>query len=364
MLETIREFAAGQLDELPSADAVGDAHARWYTALAERAAPHFHARQGREWLDRLEAEHANLRAAGEHLVASGDRPAGLRLVAALWLYWAIRGHWTEGRQSIATTLADGVDGDPLHLIEALWGAAILAMWQGESDEGERCALRLLEIAEQHGLRRGEAIGFQVLGIVAYDRGDLDKARRLYEDSLRVARTVDDAWLLSVATNNLGGLHSREGDYARAAELFEESLAIGEAHGDLERRARQLDNLAWVRYKLGDNGEALDLYRRALVAAVEIGVPGTQSQALFGIAMCEADAGNVVVAARLLGSRDALTSSLGAVDDELIERERDRTLEVIAAVLGPDQLAAEFATGAGLSVKETLELALGENDLPT
>jgi predicted ATPase len=362
MLETIREFAAGQLDELSDRDNLRDAHAAWYTVLGERAAPELHRGEGREWLDRLEAEHANLRAALEHLVACRNGRGALRLVASICHYWTVRGHWTEGRQSLAATLAVGADGDPEDLIEALWGAAILAVWQGEPDEGERCARRILELAEQNGLRRGEAIGLHLLAIAAHERGDLDEARPLYEQSLRLAQTVDDAWFLSVATNNLGTLHSREGDYARAAELFEESLAIGEASGDLERRARQLNNLGSVKYELGDKAAALHLYRRALAAAVEIGAVIIQSHALSGIAICEAEAGNAVVAARLVGRCDALTSTVGRAEDDYGEREQ--TLATIAAALGPDRLAAELTIGTALSPEETLDLALGQNESAT
>ncbi len=171
-----------------------------------------------------------------------------------------------------------------HLIEALWGAAILAMWQGDPDESERCALRILELAEEIGLQRGKAIGLHLLAMVAHERGDLDKARPLYDEALQRARALDDVWFLSVATNNFGALHSEEGDYARAAELFEESLAIGEALGDLERRARQFNNLGYVKYVLGDRDGALQLYRRALAASVALGVVSTESQTPSGIAL--------------------------------------------------------------------------------
>jgi tetratricopeptide (TPR) repeat protein len=212
------------------------------------------------------------------------------------------------------------------------------------------------------LERGEAIGMHVLAIAAHESGDLDKARPLYEQALKRARTIDDAWFLSVATNNLGTLHSSEGDYARAAELFEESLAIGEALGDLDRRARQLCNLGSVKYELGDKDAAIHLYRRALAAAFEIGTVMTQCQSLSGIAVCEAEAGNVVDAAHLVGRRDTLISRIGLVEDD--DGQRERTVAMIAAALGHDRLAAELAIGAALSPKETLDLALGQNESPT
>jgi predicted ATPase len=359
MLETIREFAEEHLEALPKVRELRDRHVAWYTALGERAGPELRERNGREWLDRLEAEHANLRSSLEHLVASADRDAALRLVAPVWHYWAIRGHYTEGRRLLAAILALPGDADPEYLIEAMWGAAIMAAWQGDFDECERWGLRMLELARPAGSQRGEAIGNQVLGIVAHDRGDLEMARPHYEKSLELVRGLDDSWFLSVATNNLGTLHSSQGNLERATELYEESLAIGEAHGDVERRARELNNLALIRYRLGDLTGARELYRDALLAAVEVGVVSIEAAVLSGLAECEAEAGNAEAAARLLGRSDSLLSILGAVRDE--SGERDRTLALAQVVLGPDRLAAERTAGAALSQEDAIDLALGRSE---
>ena len=115
----------------------------------------------------------------------------------------------------------------------------------------------------------------------------------------------------------------------------------------------------MKYKLGDNDAALDLYRRALAAAVEIGTVVTQCQVHSrGSAVCEAEAGNVVDAARLVGRHDALISRVGLAQED--GEERERTYATIGAALGLDRLAAELAIGAALSPKETLDLALGQN----
>ena len=362
MLATIHEFAAEQLDELSGADDVRDAHAAWYLALSERAVSELHSPRAAAWLDRLAAEHANLRAAIEHLVRRGDGDAALRLVGSVWQYWATRGHWTEGRQLIRDALRFGDVAEPEHVAEALWGAAVIAVWQGDYDESERCADRILGLAREFGLPFHEAIAIQTQGMAAHGRVVLDRARSFYERSLELARAVDDPWLLSVATNNLGVLDFEEGDLERAAELFEESLAIGEALGDLERRARQLANLGSVKHKLGQGGVALDLYRRGLEAAVEIGLVIIQSQALTGIAFCEAETGNAEMAARLLGRSDALTTSLGAFLELEDRRERERILDLLLSVLGADCLAAELAVGEAMTPEETTELVLRSDGL--
>ena len=238
MLETIREFAAERLDELADSRLLRDSHAAWYTALGERARPELRAWGAREWLGRLDAEHANLRAALECLLESGEADGALRLSGAIWPYWQTRGHWTEGRRYLNAAVALGADLEPERLVDALWGASLLAQWQGDIDEGEQLASRMLEISKRAVEQEHVySVAIHLLAIVATKRDDRDRALALLEESLAIVRRGGEPWLLSIALNNLGNLLMREGDYERAAGLFEESLAIGEARGDVDRRAR-------------------------------------------------------------------------------------------------------------------------------
>jgi len=356
MLETIREFAAERLDELADSGVIRDRHAAWFIALSERANPELHARRAREWLDRLEDDHANLRASLDHLLGQGDVDGALRLSGAIWTYWVTRGHWTEGRRLAAAVLTLGADAEPERLVDALWAAAILALWQGDANEAEQRAARLLEVSRQAELSEPEAAGLHTLGMVAAHRGDHAQARRFYEESLVLARGLDDGWLLSIATNNLGTLHMSEGDYERAIELFEESLAIGESRGDLDRRAREFTNLGWATLGLGDLARAREYFRGGLAAAEEIGLIETQRWAMLGLAQYEAEAGSAAVAARLLGSMKELQSRLGAVDYE----DEEHTLSILREALGPGRLESELATGAALSRVGAIDLALGRS----
>ena len=154
----------------------------------------------------LAEAHANLRAALEHLLAGGDKDRALQLLGAIWLSWATRGQWTEGRRLFASALALEGEVAPERLVDGYWGASILALWQGDVDEGEECARRLLELSRKAGLPGAEAIGVHTLAMAAYTRGDGEQARALYEQSIVLARGVDDGWLLSAATNNLGNVY--------------------------------------------------------------------------------------------------------------------------------------------------------------
>jgi predicted ATPase len=365
MLETIREYASEQLDQLEDAGVLRDRHAGFYVALSERARPELRSRGAREWLERLDAEHANVRASLEHLLESGDADGALRLSGAIWLYWQTRGHWTEGRRFLTAAVALGADLEPERLVDSLWGGALLALWQGDVDEGEQLASRLLEISKTAADQEHVySVAIHLLAIVASIRGDREQALALLEESLALGRRGGDQWLLSIALNNLGNLLAVEGDYERAAEFFEESLAIGEARGDLDRRARALNNLGWATQGLGDLARARDFYRRGLEAATEIGLVEAQVHALFGIAALEAETGEARPGARLLGLVKELDSRLGAANDDGLDALERQTLARLEAALGPERLASELAAGAALSLEDAIDLALGRSDSGT
>ena len=207
---------------------------------ASARVPELRARRGREWLDRLDAEHANLRACARPPAGSGDADGALRLSGAIWLYWQTRGHWTEGRRFLAAAVALGGDLEPELLVDALWGAALLALWQGDIAEGEQLASRIARDLAHSRWKRSRFGGDHTCLRSSRPSGEIATERlALLEESLALGRRGGDPWLLSVALNNLGDLLMQEGDYERAIALFEESLAIGEARGDLDRRARAL-----------------------------------------------------------------------------------------------------------------------------
>ena len=106
LLETVRHFAAQQLNEHGGEYQARQQHLRWCLGRAEEAATALDGPEQGAWLDRLEAEHDNLRAA----LAWSTREGGLevealRLAAALWLFWSYRGHWSEGRAWLTAALA-------------------------------------------------------------------------------------------------------------------------------------------------------------------------------------------------------------------------------------------------------------------
>src|SRR5262249_45344400 len=113
MLETIREYARARLAARSETAASGARHLRYYQALAEQAPPELTGARQQEWLTRLEADHDNLRAALAWAIEQASAEFALRLAGALWRFWWVRGHLSEGRRWLeaALALADQALGD-------------------------------------------------------------------------------------------------------------------------------------------------------------------------------------------------------------------------------------------------------------
>ena len=360
MLETIREFAAERLEALAEAAALRDKHAAWCIALGEQAQPELRARHSREWLDRLADEHANLRAALDHLLERGNAEGAFRLCGSIWLYWQTRGHWTEGRRYIDRVISRGENVEPEVQVDAVWGGAILAIWQGDLEDGEAKAARLWELSATREDRAWRA-AHHIDGVTASVRGDRQRATALLEEGLVLARSGGDEWLLSIALNNLGSLYLSGGEYERAIVYFEEALAVGEARGDLDRRARQLVNLGFAAHGLRDLERSRELFSRGLATSQEVGLVEAEINALLGLAACEAEDGDPIWAARMLGCAQASAARVGhkAAANYLLGTLglAGRTERTLSETLGSERLDAELGAGAALSRDEVIGRAL-------
>ena len=131
MLETIREFAAEQAVARGSFDTCRAAHATLFTRFAEDASIHLMGSDKRRWLDILEQDHDNLRAAYVWAVETGSTEVALRIGAALWRFWQMRGHLADGLARLEQALAMSHGPEVGHIrADALSAAAGLAYWQG------------------------------------------------------------------------------------------------------------------------------------------------------------------------------------------------------------------------------------------
>jgi predicted ATPase/class 3 adenylate cyclase/Tfp pilus assembly protein PilF len=276
MLETVHEFAREKLTESAEADAIKHAHAQYFLTLAEEAYPQLRGPDQLEWLERLEAEHDNMRAALTWALERKEAQMALRLGGALWVFWSMRGHNSEGRRWVEQALAIDERGSPEVRAMALAGVGELAFDQGELDRAkEACeeGLQLLAYKETREAREAKLWLLERLGWVALQRDEYGQAKQLFEESLAPSREMRDAWWLATSLSNLAVVSHFLGNSEKANELFEESMDLFREQGDKRRLAINLNNLALVMYFQGDLRRAAQLTEEAVTLFRELGARG-------------------------------------------------------------------------------------------
>ena len=243
MLETIREYGVEVLTASGEGNAARQAHAGYFLHLAEEAEPALKGPLLVAWLDRLEREHDNLRAALQWALEKGRGEIALRLGIALERFWVVRGIRNEGRAFLERALAGSAGVADNVRAKALLAAARLAFNQSNYEQGEVLAQEGLALFRGLGDRRGIALSLNRLGVAAWRRGDFRSARILLEEDLTLFREMGDrdrvAWSLFMH----GLLDNKQGEYAGASSCFEESLALFRELGNKRGIAASLKQLA-------------------------------------------------------------------------------------------------------------------------
>ncbi len=229
MLETIRAYGLEQLAAVGETEASRRRHAAHYLVVAQRAEPALTGAEQGTWLARLEGEHDNLRAALQWSRDSGESALGLRLAGALWRFWYVRGHLSEGRAwldgLLALTTSDKEPDVAAIRAKALTGAGVLANIQGDYDRATVLCEESLTLYRRLDDTRGAAVALSILGNLAMNQGAYARAVALSEESLALYRTLGDKRGMAVALNNLGVVLLHQGAYERSAALCEESLTL-------------------------------------------------------------------------------------------------------------------------------------------
>ncbi|HJU37867.1 MAG TPA: BTAD domain-containing putative transcriptional regulator [Gaiellaceae bacterium] len=309
MLETVRHFAVERLEEDGAAD-LRRRHAEWLTELAEAAqAANLGGEDPVPWLDRLEAEHANIRAALAWAIGAHSELA-LRLASALRVFWEVRGHFAEGARWLDEALARGPDAEPELRLQAVSVSGGIAFRRGDLDRAdERFAVQLAlarELRDDHWIARG----LSDVGTVAAARNDLDGASALLEESAELFRKIDELARLGIVLANLGHIAGERGDYARAIEVTEEALSL--ESGNKPRTAISLYNLGSYYLEDGDLQRSRETLERCVTLTLELGYKEVMAYVLASYMRICLLEGEAVRAAHLAGIADRLLADAGVL----------------------------------------------------
>ena len=377
MLHVIREYALERLETRDGgreAEALRRAHAAYYLALVEQAEPELAEPDAAAWLDRLEREHDNLRAALSWARERGEVETGLRLVSAAGRFWATRGYLGEGRAWVesmltldnaasaeqreqdagkagATGSEESGSNGAIQAVERIRARAFraggsLAMWQGDY----AVATRWLEQAVFHARMaddlRTAVAALRNLGSIAEEQDDLERASKLEEQSLALAREIGDQIGVASALNSLGIIAWRQGELERAGDRFTEALALARAMGDQQDISTYLSNVGAVTRQRGELAQAEAMFREALALYRELGDPLGCAQGLENLANTAATAGQPERATRLAGAAMTIRERIAVPQSPANREEMEPGLAAARAALGEAAWAGRLRRRAG------------------
>ncbi|MDQ6917459.1 MAG: tetratricopeptide repeat protein [Pseudomonadota bacterium] len=362
MLETVRQYARDRLRASGEEARLQARHLAYFLQLAEDAEPRLRGPEQQAWLERLETERENVRAALVWSAAvGGDTAGGLRLAGAIWRFWLMRDYYGEGRDLLSGVLAaaDGRQASTARA-KALNGAGALAWRQTDHPSARALHEESLATSRELGDRPGIAAALNNLGIVARSLGDYPAAEALYKESLAIRRELGDRVEIASSLNNLGNVAEVQGDHRAAQALHAEALAIRRQLGDRWGIASSLDNLGNVTVLQGDYPTGQAMHGESLAIHRELGHRSGAAFSLEGLAFAALALAAPGRAVRLWGAAERLRGEIGSPypPDERVRY--DREVAAARATMGDDAFDRTWQEGRSMTWKEAIEYALAES----
>ena len=395
MLATIREYSVDRLRADGDLDEWRERHASYFAELAEQAERKLYGRDQTLWIERLDDELGNLRAALQWSQETGRLEVGLRIAGALSRFWSVRGLNDPPRWLAQALERDGDVPAPVRA-KALYADGYAALDHGDFARAEERFETSASMYRELDDPRGVAACLAQLGFLLMSRGDRERAVELSEECVELARRVDHPHIESVALSTLADDATRAGDYKRARDMYEQALELRRELGDRrnianallnvgrtellrgeDERARKLleqglaiarevgdtwtisvglGSLGRLALREGQRGEALELLGEALQLAVERGGKRLAAECLAAFAEA-ASRPAPARSARLFGTAEALRRASGVALSPVELSATRESLDSVREALGEDEFRAQFEAGIELSTEDAVTYAL-------
>jgi predicted ATPase/DNA-binding SARP family transcriptional activator/Tfp pilus assembly protein PilF len=399
--ELVQQCAYAKLVKAGELESAQNAHLSYFLGLAEEAEPALYSAQQRQWLERLEEDHDNLRAALKWSLKNRDVAFSARLGGAMSRFWGLRGYLDEGRQwlsQVMTLLAAGCDSAAIQA-KVFMGAGMLAWRQSEYDQATEYMEKSLALTRQiedpaaisrilqslatiesarGNYTRATAILEEVLAMdrqsgnwenlaydlgsladVAFQQGSYGPAQAFYEESLALHRERSDKNSIAICLHNLGEVYRQLGDDAQSLVLTEEAASLFRELGVKQGLAVSLGNLGELTLKGGDPARAQKLYREALSLQQELGAKGDILSILLIFAAFALQAGKPARAVRLYAATQALRQTIDVALSLAQKGEYEANLSSARTQLDPLAFAEAWSDGGAMAIEETVAFALNE-----
>jgi len=351
MLETVREYGLEQLAASGEEPSVRDRHAMYFQKLVERADQAIWGGPDHSWwLDRLEPDLPNLRAALAWFDATDKHATLLRLAGTLGGLWHYRSHRVEGRDWIRRALVGDDGSDPFARAVAFYKLGILehALGGPHPEVHIRKGMALRREANDRG---GVGRGLMNLGNVLKDQGDYDQAMAVMEEACSILEPSGDIGGLATTRMYLGLTLLEQGDLVRAHAELTNALALHHQDGFMYGVASTLLALGRIAAERGDVAMAANHYAESLTLWTEVRSQEGLADAVAATATLAVTCNQPDVAARLLGAASAVGDALGYVAPPKTQKRYERAAQAARVALGEGQYAIAWKTGRLISLKQ-------------
>ena len=318
LLETVRQYGWGKLEESKATGDVRTRHLDWYLELAEQVEPGLWGIEQRLWLERLETERGNLHAALEWSKTEGRGPeTTLRLAGALWRFWFVRGYWSEGRSWLGAGLPADGSASLSTQAKALIGAGFLAWCQDDYKTAAALGEQSLGLCRTLEDKRGIVLSLHNVATAARFEGDYGRLAALGAESLRISQELHDRLCIALSLFVLAWDARRQCKHQEAMALYEESVRLCRVLGDDWNAGRILIERGHVALIIGDCRAATASYEECLGLFRKLGHKRGIAAALAALGRVAVRKGNYKRAKALC--QQSLTLAVEVASQYLIAR---------------------------------------------
>jgi predicted ATPase len=356
MLQIVREYALECLVAAGEEIDLRTRHAAYFADVAEEGEPELNGPSQDVWAARLDAEGDNFRAALAFALESGDGLTALRLAGALRRLWLLHADLSEGRAALEAALAAAPDAPLVSRAKALNGLGVLAAEDGDIEGAERAFEESLEVARRLDDDERRMAVLTNLGNIAFFRQDFDRARNLYDEGARLAEKLGSTFNAATVARDLGLIELALGNVGAAIERCEEALELARAGGTPQLVAACLRSLASAIVIRGELVRAQELVEESLGIVRRLNEPRAVAECLETAAGIAAAGGDGARAAALFGAADAVLESVGTTRTPERQPWIDVYQEAARMKLEPGRFEEELERGASLTLDEAIELA--------
>jgi tetratricopeptide (TPR) repeat protein len=368
MLETIREYAQLRLAAAGETQPLRRQHAAYYLELAERAEPELAGPQQVEWLEQLEDEHDNFRAALAWALQAREPETALRIGAALWRFWWGRGYLSEGRRWLDQALNDvgvavldleagQVKAQKAMRAKGLNAAGVLAFAQEDHDGAEASNAMSLSLFRELEDQLGAAKVLNNLGSIAQERGDLVQARAYMLDSLSIRQLLGDTLGSARTLLNLGLVALEQADYGQSKIFFDQAMSIVRSLGDIQMLGIVLVNCGELALRQTNYSAASSFYTESLAIQRKLGNRELIAHCLEGLAASCGEQNQAIKAVTLWGAAEALRDIASAPLDASNRGFYEPFIAALHTQIDQAEWDHAWAAGRELSTEQAIELAM-------